>query len=899
MAMISFSDIASKIRSIVSPSKATTPATTSTPPPATTPPYTVTIYPKDDLPPAIQSMVTPRPTTTTTVTLYEKGYTQHPTTVPGPGGTGSNVGLKIEPDGYTPPTSFGDQIRAAATSSPIPPVPKGIGPVQIDVTKPVFDLGQRISEAWMTHIAPPIEQAIDTVPYLGPKTLHRIEGGQVVAYTAPPLTDGGTRLKPNYKGDFGHDFAKGAAVDFVPHTVEFLTAIPLGVERAGRMAWSDPGGAAGMVGGGLVMVGEGTVQAAKEDPARFLGEMAIGTVVGAKTGPFKQAAKSRVYRAAAHVDPYFERGMKVYTGTPGIVDAITREQSLFDPHPTLKGTTKFELDPKIFEAPRSYYHGTSLREGGMIETALVEGRLRVGGANPAAVPETWAATKALEQHGKVGPAYQAVEHALFLGPPDTGYATFSSGAFVKIRGTVRSVPDALTSLAKTRESLVERGSRVSRSLQRDLSMEAYGEYLSSPRGEILVSPKPISGYTWKGLAEHEYVMKPGTDLFPVHSGRSRFFHRFGITKGSSYTIHPSTGQILEIVEFSTKRLSQQPPLPPVLIDLPRLRGKLPSLPGFSTKPLAATTTASATKKQKAGGGGPTKTLEEVLAGPSSHAKKGSPTTSRPWEVDARPPAGTTRPRGDMPPSLERVLRGPDLSRRTPTTTRPTRRDVRPWEADTRPPSTRPTQSRRDMPSSLDRVLQGPKLDDEWRPDSRPTRRDVRPWEVDTRPSRSPPRDRGGGRDDRSRGGDRRDGGSRSDRDRRDDGGRRGGADRGGGGGGRGEGRGDRGTTTSPTTSSPPSLPPALTIPQAPTRPTTRVRQTEQTKRVGRRAVRKDPYDWIVQVPVPDVAFILGGPGSLGGTKSPPPPPALSLPKRTRSPTRAPRSLSEFMRVGRQ
>jgi hypothetical protein len=568
-----------------------------------------------------------------------------------------------------------------------------------DITKPIYDAGVGASQWWKKNAAPAITRAIDSFPYLGPRTLHRIEGGQVIPVTAGPLTGGGTRLRPNWEGDIGHDLAKGAAVDLPQHTIEFVTAAPLGVERAARMALRDPAGAAGMTAGGLVAVGAGTVQAAKENPARFVGEMAAGVVIGGKTAPLKQRAGATALRGVAHLDPYFERGMQVYTGAPGPIEAITRWQNPMKYRPTLRGSTKFELAPDVFEVPRNYYHGTS-RD--FLEMGVKEGRLEVASHKPSAIPETRAAAAALER-GKVDPAFGAVEHALFLGPPDIGYGPFASGGFLKVRGTVRDIPDRLASMAKEREALQQSGERVPRDLQQRLSVAAYEDYLNAPRGEILVSPKPISGYKWKGLPEHEYVIKPGTRLYPVHSGRSRFFQRFGMTRGSSYTIHPATGEFLEIMEFSTSPVPQAPP-PPVLIDVPGIRAKLPSLPDLTSGPLAAPAAGAVETSRRRRG---SVTVEEVLAGPPTRPASGRRPGTRTRGVMDVPkgtftvrPARQTRPTeargsGAVRPdraSLDRAIRGPDQEirpgRREPDIVRRETRPSRPWEVDPRPPRPR-------------------------------------------------------------------------------------------------------------------------------------------------------------------------------------------------------------------
>lgn len=662
--------------------------------------------------------------------------------------------------------------RQPITARPVQPKQQGIPQ---DISKPIYDAGVRASERWTKNAAPAISQAIDSLPYLGPRTLHRFEGGQVVPVTAGLLTGGGTRLRPNWEGDIGHDLAKGAAVDMPQHTIEFVTAAPLGAERAARMALRDPAGAAGMTAGGLVAVGAGTVQAAQENPARFVGEMAAGVVIGGKTAPLKQRAGATALRGVAHLDPYFERGMKVYTGSAGPIEAITRWQNPLEYHPTLRGSTKFELAPDIFEVPRNYYHGTS-RD--FLELGVKEGRLEVAGHKPSAIPETRAAAAALER-GKVDPAFGAVEHALFLGPPDTGYGPFSSGGFLKVRGTVRDIPDRLASMAKEREALRQSGERVPRSLQQHLSVAAYEEYFNAPRGEILVSPKPISGFEWKGIAEHEYVIKPGTRLYPVHSGRSRFFQRFGVTRGSSYTIHPATGEFLEIMEFSTSPVPQAPP-PPILIDIPGIRAKLPSLPDLTSGPLTAPAAGAAETSRRRRGG---VTVEEVLAGPPTRPASG------------RRDAPGTRTRGamDVPEGTFSV--------------RPARQ--------TRPTEARGSGAVRPERASLDRAIRGP--DQEIRPGRREPdtvrqgSRPSRPWEVDPRPPRPREEGRGGGRP------------------------------RGGGIPGR--------------------VPGLFRDEPAPRGFRLDEAERSERKKKGRRPAR-DPYDWIVRNPVPDIEFSLGRAGSF-------------------------------------
>jgi len=614
----------------------------------------------------------------------------------------------------------------------IPEVPD-IGRFMEEKALWIHERGVEASNLWTTSVAPAIERVVDTAPYLGPETLpiarpgpsgvggrsgeeihHVAPGsrrGELTLVTAPPLTRGGTRLQPNWEGDPGHLLIKGAVIDLPQGAIEYVTAAPLGIVRAGRMAYQDPMGAAALTGEGLVVVGEGTVEAVKEDPYRFTGAMVGGILIGGKTAAIKQRAGATVLRAVAHVDPYFERGMRVYTGHAGPIDTITRWQNPFEYHPTLKGSTKFELDPTIFEAPRSYYHGTSRH---FMEIRIREGKIEVASHMPTAIPETRAALAALER-GLVEPAYQAIEHALFLGPPDTGYATFASGGFLKIRGTPLEVPKSLTRLAQTREAIAQSGKRVPRGLQQQLSLKAYGEYLRSPRGEILVSPKPVSGYRWLGLPEHEYVVKPGTHLYPVHSGRSRFFQRFGLTRGSSYTIRPDTGQILEIMEFSFNPVAQRP-APPILVDLPEIRAKYLHLPKPLSlylmedpepviKPITKTPPYGSVLHERA-----------VRAGTrlSTHVTREKERTAplfgrdRPIDVDRviRVPDGgrQTLPGRDSSTDIDRAIRAPD-SRRQALPGRDRSTDID--RAIRAPDSRRQILPGRDRSTDIDRVVRAP------------------------------------------------------------------------------------------------------------------------------------------------------------------------------------------------
>jgi hypothetical protein len=561
------------------------------------------------------------------------------------------------------------------------------------VTKPLYEWGQGASQWWTQNAAPVIEKAIDTVPYLGPAKVPSLESRTLV--TASPLTNGGTRLTPNWESDVGHDALKGAASDLPKHSVEFVATTPAALSWLGQEVYKDPVAAATKVGGGALLVYGGMSAAAAENPARFAGEMAGGILIGGKTAALKQRIGVTGLRGVAHLDPWFERGMKVYTGKPGPLDAITRWQNPFEYHPTLKGSTKFELDPAVFDAPRNFYHGASRNP----DFTFSREPIRVGSADPLALPETRAASLKTSK-GIIGkPEKHAVEHALFFGPPDTGYSPFSSGAFLKVRAPVRDIPAGLKDLAKTYENLQGTNQPVPKSLKHELELRAYDEYFQAPRGEMLVSPKPIGGYKWKGIPEQEYIMKPGTDLYPVFSGRTRLWARFGITKGSSYTLHPQTGKVLEIQEFSTRPVHNAP-LPDVWIDIPAISEKLPKLPEgvIGQAILAETTTSGKSKKDvfslDRAMEGPSRPPTPRRDDPSSPLDYPSRNLDRVMEDPSRPPT----PRRDDPSSpldypsrnLDRVMEDPSHpSTPRPDTSRPPRND--------RPRTDTPNPERTDSP----------------------------------------------------------------------------------------------------------------------------------------------------------------------------------------------------------
>ena len=108
-----------------------------------------------------------------------------------------------------------------------------------------------------------------------------------------------------------------------------------------------------------------------------------------------------------------------------------------------------------------------------------------------------------------------------------------------------------------------------RKLEAILKKETLREYFDLPEGKLYPSPKPMMGYEWKGIPELEYVTRPGTRLYPLTSVRTKFYEKFGITKGTEFTYDPITGRYVDILKLTTKR-----PTTPVkskpLVDIPRL-----------------------------------------------------------------------------------------------------------------------------------------------------------------------------------------------------------------------------------------------------------------------------------------------------------------------------------------
>ena len=292
--------------------------------------------------------------------------------------------------------------------------------------------------------------------------------------TAHP-TGGGTRLKPNWQGDIGHDLLKGVAVDLPQSTLEFVTAAPLGLERFGAALQKDPGAAMVTLAGGFGMVADGMTAAAKENPARFTGEMVGGFLLGKGAGKVGKSGGGAVARQVSKISPGYERGMTLYTGVPRLRDVVRGDATI--PQYLAREPTRFTpptspakvADPALSKSPQAFYHATSDIFG---ELSAMERKIAVDA-------------------GKATP----VESSMFFGPPKTGLARFlpgDGGAFIKVRAPVRPYSPRVT-------SLIEQGAP--RSVVEPL---VYREFFRAPAGEILPGVKPrredlprrVTGRVW-------------------------------------------------------------------------------------------------------------------------------------------------------------------------------------------------------------------------------------------------------------------------------------------------------------------------------------------------------------------------------------------------------------------
>ena len=169
---------------------------------------------------------------------------------------------------------------------------------------------------------------------------------------------------------------------------------------------------------------------------------------------------------------------------------------------------------------------------------------------------------------------------MFFGAPDTAYLPFTKGGLVKVIKKISDIPSGLRKLAISKEVMETQGFNVPHQLSKKLDLTAYDYYYSLHRGELGASPKPITGYKWKGIVEQEYVLKPGTKLYPTSNVRTQLYAKFGIKKGTSYNINPLTGETIEIMTFVTKRPPVSP-APKVIVDLPKIKQRIGDFTGLT------------------------------------------------------------------------------------------------------------------------------------------------------------------------------------------------------------------------------------------------------------------------------------------------------------------------------
>ncbi len=261
-------------------------------------------------------------------------------------------------------------------------------------------------------------------------------------------------------------------------------------------------------------------QSAVDDPARFAGGlvgMAIGTKGYAKIG-------GKGIGSVKKISPFYERGMRVYSGKPNVAEVVTGKQMPWDFHYTLEGTPKNVYNPKLAVETHRYYHGTSRDFMGNIASS---GRKGIT-VNPQGV----------RSRGVSG-----LEQALYFGAPETGYGHFiqGKGAFIKLETTVRP-------LSKSSQYILDMqgpGKTTGQNLMRD--------YYSAPKGQLIPGVKPGMGTKYLGWTEWEYMLKPGSKLYPVENIRTRAYGVLGMNKGTSFTVDPMTGRTIEILKVSTKK----------------------------------------------------------------------------------------------------------------------------------------------------------------------------------------------------------------------------------------------------------------------------------------------------------------------------------------------------------
>lgn len=161
-------------------------------------------------------------------------------------------------------------------------------------------------------------------------------------------------VEPRLQGRGAWEVVGQAGVGLVSSpgfAIEFLAMIPAGAERLAREGMRDASTVPYHAAAGLSMQYEGITRGIRENPGRTVGEL-VGTGlvthgVGKGARPIYAAGKTTILKGS----PFYERGMRVYTGFPSLKEVITGEQMPGEFHYTLRGTPERLLDPALSQAP--------------------------------------------------------------------------------------------------------------------------------------------------------------------------------------------------------------------------------------------------------------------------------------------------------------------------------------------------------------------------------------------------------------------------------------------------------------------------------------------------------------------------------------------------------------------
>lgn len=80
---------------------------------------------------------------------------------------------------------------------------------------------------------------------------------------------------------------------------------------------------------------------------------------------------------------------------------------------------------------------------------------------------------------------------------------------------------------------------------------------------LVAGPKPLAGQTYLGWTELEFLMKPGSQIYPLANVRSRAYQRLGLTRGTSFVVEPGTGRTINIHEVTVDPKLAASPVKPL------------------------------------------------------------------------------------------------------------------------------------------------------------------------------------------------------------------------------------------------------------------------------------------------------------------------------------------------